>query len=205
MCSMKEAMSTIENDISVRTGRAVKRQREAAGFSLRMLATRSGVSPSMISDIERGTKSPTVTTIVRLADALGVGTAALIDGGMGPAPRIHVLRRGEGAGGDDPTRWDSLGPAFPGSRIDFVRYQIPPSTVLGPSAAHTAGTVEHMHVAAGMVRVTVGDETAELVAGDSCSCRTDAPHGVENPDPSAEALIYLIVERADPLNVRKVT
>jgi quercetin dioxygenase-like cupin family protein len=52
-----------------------------------------------------------------------------------------------------------------------------------------------MHVAAGTVRVTVGDETAELSAGDSCSCRVDAPHGVENPDPSAEALIYLIVER----------
>jgi hypothetical protein len=29
-----------------------------------------------------------------------------------------------------------------------------------------------------------------------CSCRTDAPHGVENLDPSAEALIYLIVERS---------
>lgn len=52
-----------------------------------------------------------------------------------------------------------------------------------------------MHVATGTVRVTVGDETADLVAGDSCSCRIDAPHGVENPDPSAEALIYLIIER----------
>jgi quercetin dioxygenase-like cupin family protein len=51
------------------------------------------------------------------------------------------------------------------------------------------------HVAAGTVRVTVGDETAELVAGDSCSCRTDAPHWVENPNTSVEALIYLIVER----------
>ena len=88
-----------------------------------------------------------------------------------------------------------VGPAGPGSRIDFVRYQIPPSTVLGPAAAHAPGTVEHMHVVAGTVRVTVGDETAELAAGDSCSCRTDAPHAIENPDPSAEALIYLIVER----------
>jgi quercetin dioxygenase-like cupin family protein len=52
-----------------------------------------------------------------------------------------------------------------------------------------------MHVAAGAVRVTVGDETAELAAGDSCSCRTDAPHAIENPDPSVEALIYVIVER----------
>jgi transcriptional regulator with XRE-family HTH domain len=189
-------MSTIENDISLRTGRAVKQQREAAGFSLRMLATRSGISPSMISDIERGTKSPTVTTMVRLADALGVSAAALIEGGTGPAPRIRVLRRGEGAGGENPARWDSLGPASHGSRIDFVRYQIPPSSILGPAAAHASGTMEHMHVAVGTVRVTVGDETAELVAGDSCSCRTDAPHGVENPDPSIEALIYLIVERS---------
>ena len=86
-------------------------------------------------------------------------------------------------------------PASAGSRIDFVRFHIPPSTVLGPSAAHAPGTLEHMHVAAGTVRVTVGDEMAELVAGDSCSCRTDAQHGVENPDPSIEALIYLVVER----------
>jgi len=188
-------LSTLEDEVSLRMGRAVKQQREASGFSLRMLAARSGISASMISDIERGAKSPTVTTVVRLAQALGVSTAALIDGSTDPVPRIRVLRRGEGAGGEHPARWNSLGPAASGSRIDFVRYQIPPSTVLGPATAHASGTVEHMHVAAGTVRVTVGDETAELSAGDSCSCRTDAPHGVENPDPSAEALIYLIVER----------
>jgi transcriptional regulator with XRE-family HTH domain len=172
--------------ISLRTGHAVKQQREAAGFSLRILAARSGISASMISDIEPGTKSPAVTTLVRLAQALGVSAAALIDGAAGLASRIRMLRRGEGAGGETPARWNSLGPAAPGSRIDFMRYQIPPSTVLGPSAAHASGTVEHLHVAAGTVRVTVGDETAG----------TDAPHGVENPDPSIEALIYLIVERS---------
>lgn len=192
---MKDMMSTLEDEISLRTGRAVKQRREAAGLSLRDLAARSGISASMISDVERGTKSPTVTTVVRLAQALGVSAASLIDGGAEPAPRIRVLRHGEGAGGAHPAPWESLGPAGPGSRIDFVRYQIPPSTSLGPAAAHTPGTLEHMHVAAGTVRVTVGDETAELVAGDSCTCRTDAPHGMENPDPSVEALIYLIVER----------
>lgn len=192
---MEDMLSTLEDEISLRTGRAVKQQREARGFSLRMLAAQSGISSSMISDIERGTKSPTVITVVRLAQALGVSAATLIDGGTGPAPRIRVLRRGQGAGGDHPAPWSSLVPAAPGNRIDFVRYQIPPSTVLGPTDAHAAGTVEHMHVATGTVRVTVGDETAELVAGDSCSCRTDAQHAIENPDASAEALIYLIVER----------
>ncbi len=188
-------LSTLEDEVSLRTGRAVKQHREAAGFSLRELAARSGISSSMISDIERGAKSPTVTTVVRIAQALGVSAASLIDGGSGPAPRIRVLRRGEGAGGEDPAPWETLGAGAPGSRIDFVRYHIPPSTVLGPSEPHAPGTVEHVHVAAGTVRVTVGDETAELAAGDSCSCRVDALHGMENPDPSAEALIYVIVER----------
>ena len=188
-------MSTLGDDVSLRTGRAVKERREALGLSLRLLASRSRISPSMISDIERGAKSPTVTTMVRLAQALGVSAADLVDGGAGPAPRIRVLRRDEGAGGDHPSRWKSLGPAGPGSRIDFVRHQIPPATVLGPAAAHPAGTLEHMHVASGTVRVTVGEETAELAAGDSCSCRTDIAHAIENPDPVVEALIYLVLER----------
>ena len=76
-----------------------------------------------------------------------------------------------------------------------MRFQIPPATSLGQANAHAPGTIEHVYVAAGTLRVTVGDETAELYAGDSCSCRTDVAHAVENPDPSAEALIYLIVER----------
>ncbi len=88
--------------------------------------------------------------------------------------------------------WDPQAPAASTSRA--IRSLRPPSW--GRLPAHASGTVEHMHVAAGTVRVTVGDEMAELSAGDSCSCRADVPHGVENPDPSAEALIYLIVERS---------
>jgi|FEC22Drversion2_1045045.scaffolds.fasta_scaffold01295_7 transcriptional regulator with XRE-family HTH domain len=196
---MEDMLSTLEdeteNEVSLRTGRAVKQQREARGFSLRTLAAQSGISPSMISDIERGTKSPTVITLVRLAGALGVSAASLVEAGAGPSPRIRILRSGEGAGGEQPAPWESLTPAAPGNRIDFMRFRIPPSSVLGPTAAHAAGTVEHMHVVSGAVRVTVGDETAELAAGDSCSCRTDVTHAVENPDPAAEALVYVIVER----------
>lgn len=195
MTALEDILSTLEDELSRYTAHAVKQRREALGLSLRMLATRSGISSSMISDIERGKKSPTVITLVRLAQALGVTAAALVDGGTAPAPRIRVLRCGQGAGGEHPARWESLAPPAPDNRIDFVRFQIPPSTVLGPTAAHAAGTVEHMHVVTGTVRVTVGDETAELAAGDSCSCRTDITHAIENPDPAAEALIYLIVER----------
>ena len=193
---MEDRLSIIGADeISLRTGRVVKRRRDLAGLSLRALAARSGVSPSMISDIERGAKSPTVATLARLAQALGVGAAALLEEGAEAAARIQVLRRGERARGDVPVPWERLGPAGPGSRIDFVRHVIPPAAVLGPSPAHDAGTVEHMHVASGRVRVTVGEEVAELSTGDSCSCRTDVPHGLENPVGAGEAVVYVILER----------
>ena len=94
MCAMEDMLSTLEDEISLRTGRAVKQQREAAGFSLRVLAARSGISSSMISDIERGTKSPTVTTVVRLAQALGVSAAALIDGGTNSASAASAFYAG---------------------------------------------------------------------------------------------------------------
>ena len=182
-------LSTLEDEISQRTARAVRQQREARGLSLRQLAALSGISSSMISDIERGAKSPTVLTVVRLAEALGVTAASLIEDGPGPAPRIRLLRAADAAGGETPARWKTLGPASAGSRIDFVRLEIPPATRLGPTPAHAPGTVEHMHVARGTVKVTVADETAEMAAGDSCSCRTDTMHSVENPDPKAAALV----------------
>ena len=192
---MESVLSTIANDaVSQRTGGAVKRRREAAGLSLRELAGRSLVSASMISDIERGTKSPTVATLVRLAHALGVGAAALLEEGTEAAPRILVMRRGEGARGEGASAWEKLGPAGGGSRIEFVRHVIPAGAVLGPSAAHAAGTVEHMHVVRGRVRVTVGEEVAEMGAGDGCSCRTDVAHGVANPGGEA-AEVYVILER----------
>ncbi len=188
-------LSTLEDEISQRTGRAVKRRREALGLSLRTLAAKSGISSSMISDIERGAKSPTVVTVVRLAEALGVGAGSLVDGGPEAATRIRVLRQGEQPTGENPAPWSTMAPRMPGSRVDFVSYRIPPATVLGPTPAHDSGTVEHLHVATGSVRVTVGDEVADLATGDSCSCRTDIQHSIENPHASDEALIYLVVER----------
>ena len=100
---MEDMLSTIEDrEVSLRTGRALRQLRQAASLSLRELAGRSGISPSMISDIERGTKSPTIVTVIRLAQALGVSASALVDGGVGPAPlAFGPLEGAGGAGGGE--------------------------------------------------------------------------------------------------------
>jgi transcriptional regulator with XRE-family HTH domain len=191
-------MSTIEDKIIMLVAEAVRGRREQLGLSLRALASKSGVSSSMISDIERGAKSPTVSRLAALAEALGVPISALIDRSAEPAARIHVVRATQNPELIDPVsgaRRKSFGPALAGSKVEFLRYAVPPRAIAGPFAGHAAGTIEHMYLAAGRICLRAGGETVMLEEGDSCSCLADAPHSFDNCEGDAEALIYIAAER----------
>jgi transcriptional regulator with XRE-family HTH domain len=192
---MENNLSTIADRTAERIGRAIKSRRDELNLTLRALATKSGISPSMISDIERGTKSPTISTLAQLSDALGMPLSALIETREGE--RIRVVRSAAMSIQTDPATGanrQSFGPAVPGSKVEFLRYVVPPHVTAGPFLAHAPGTIEHVHVAAGGLRVVVGDEAVKLEAGDSCSCFADASHFFDNAEGDIEALIYLVVE-----------
>jgi transcriptional regulator with XRE-family HTH domain len=67
--------------ISVNVGERLRELREARNISMRALATRSGLSANALSMIERGKASPSVSTLYKLADALGVSITSF----FGPA------------------------------------------------------------------------------------------------------------------------
>jgi transcriptional regulator with XRE-family HTH domain len=184
------------DNVTMRVAQAVKHRREQLGLTLRALAVRSGVSSSMISDIERGAKSPTIATISALAEALGLPLSALLDGEVGS--RIRVVRAAELSASIDPAsgaRHNHFGPAPVGSKVEFMRYAVPPHKVAGPFAAHARGTIEHMHLAAGRIRAEFGTDAVTLDAGDSCTCLADAPHRFDNSEGDVEALIYIVREQ----------
>lgn len=189
-------MSTIENDVTARISHALRAKRQQRGLSLRALAESSGVSASMISDVERGAKSPTVATLAALAGALAVPLSALVD----PSPdgtRLRVVRAAERVRLRDPAsgmRSEDLGPAVAGSRVRFLRVAVPPRARAGPFDAHAPGTIEHVLVASGAIALTLGTERATLATGDSCSCRADAPHAFDNSDGAEEAVLYVVSE-----------
>jgi transcriptional regulator with XRE-family HTH domain len=191
-------MSTITSGLSRRVGRTVKARREELNLTLRALASRSGISSSMISDIERGEKSPTISTLSALAAALGTPISVLVDRPVPTTRSMRVVRGSKRYSRIDSTtgaRRQSFGPAIAGSKVEFMRYAVPPHTTAGPFSAHPVGTIEHIHVAAGAVRVAVGDNAVSLKAGDSCSCFADAMHLFDNARGDVEALIYLVVEQ----------
>src|SRR5260221_8017465 len=144
---MEDILSTIANKIAKRVGRAVKARREELKLTLRALATKSGISPSMISDIERGAKSPTISTLAQLSAALGVAVSALLE--TTESERIRVVRASATQTLTDPgtgAKRQSFRPTIPGSKAEFLRYMVPPRVTAGPFAAHASGTIEYVHV-----------------------------------------------------------
>ena len=66
-------MSLYQRDaVSVNIGERLRELREARNISMRTLATKSALSANALSMIERGKASPSVSTLYKLADALGV-------------------------------------------------------------------------------------------------------------------------------------
>ncbi len=61
-------------------GQGVRIQRDAKSLSQEALAEKAGLDRTYISDIERGTRNPGIKNVVRLAKALGITTAKLVEG-----------------------------------------------------------------------------------------------------------------------------
>jgi len=198
MYSIEVNVPAIKDKISKRVAEAIRARREQLGLTLRALASRSGVSSSMISDVERGAKSPTIAILAALAQAMDIPLSALVESPAQPPGRIQVVRASErtevvdkGSG----ARRDTYRPRLTSSKVELMRYAVPPRTEAGPFAAHAAGTIEHMYLAAGHLRAVFGSDAALLETGDCCTCIADAPHLFDNRESDVEALIYIVVER----------
>ena len=162
-------------------GARVRRQRQQRRWTLDELAEAAGVSRRMLVTVEQGAANPSVGTLLRLGDALGVGLPALV--GPPEATRVEVTRRGEGA-----VLWRS----DPGGRGVLVAGTDGPDVVelwdwtLCPgdrhdSEPHVPGTRELIQVQEGTVGVEVGDRSVSLATGDAVAFPGDLPHAYANP------------------------
>jgi DNA-binding XRE family transcriptional regulator len=162
-------------------GERIRQQRTARGWTLDELADRSGVSRRMVINIEHGEGNPSIATLLRISDALGVGLPVLVDVERPSAVSVTVA-------GQAPVLW--RGPH--GGQALLVAGTEPPDVVelwdwtLNPgdehsSEPHSAGTRELLLVLDGQVDLRVGDRTDRLEAGDSAAFAGDVAHGYAAP------------------------
>jgi len=167
-------------------GKRVRSLRESMHLSLRDLADRSGVSAPMLSQVERGETSPSLTVAGRIATGLELSLSQLLR--LDEAEHVVVVRAGEGRsrkrGGH---RLEELTPSLPGQRADVSRHTLAAGAATGGEAdppMHEAGARETALVLEGELTLVVDGEPHPLGQGDAVTFDADLPHHFENRDDS---------------------
>ena len=182
----------IENEILNLLPTRLKEARRAQGLSLDAVAKLSGVSRSMVSQIERGESSPTIATLWNLTRALQVDFAGLLDD-SNASDRIEVLRsgqipeienRGEGC------RIRILSPPEDAGKHEVYDLRLAIGGRLD-SKPHARGTKEYLTVMEGRVRITSGTASETLGTGDTARYAADIMHCIETLEGSARAFLVV--------------
>jgi len=179
--------------ISRHLGGRVKQLRSERGWSLEALANASGVSRSMLSQIEREQANPTLAVTLRIARAFGLTLGELIEM-PGAASAVTVIRADDHAfhyRSDKDCRIRTLSPLNLEKDVEFYEVRLQPGGALR-SSPHFEGTREFLTVHRGRLRIESAGDAEELNPGDSASYRADVPHALINAGKS-EAVVFLIV------------
>jgi transcriptional regulator with XRE-family HTH domain len=152
------------DDLARIVGERLRAARRERGLSLGALADAAGVGKGSLSEIENGTRNPTLGTLYSLAGALGVPLAILLAGQAGariasPGIEARLLDVSNDAG----------------QTVEVYRLRLEPGTVHG-SVPHGEGVTEHLLVTAGRARVGRPGEEAEIGPGESAQWLSDVPH-----------------------------
>lgn len=161
---------------------AAHARRLQLGLSLQELASRSGVSVAMLSEVERELKSPTLRVAMQIAEGLGCALSELLD--EAAAPRLVVRRRAERRSLKDAgsgIERQSLAPTLLAHGIEVVWYHVPAGASSGTFAPQRRGVLGHLTVVRGALECTSGDERIRLSAGDSLDYPGDIEHEFHNP------------------------
>ncbi|WP_170386840.1 helix-turn-helix domain-containing protein [Ruegeria atlantica] len=187
-------MTDNTDDILTRLPARLKEARRAKGLSLEAVANLSGVSRSMVSQIERGESSPTISTLWNLTRALQVDFAGLLEE-SNTTDQVEVLRKAEVPSIDNmgqSCRIRILSPPEEAGGHEVYDIEFDADGALN-SQPHARGAREQLTVLAGAVRVTSGVASRDLQQGDTARYAADVAHSITADGP---ARVFLIVKNA---------
>jgi transcriptional regulator with XRE-family HTH domain len=191
-------------DLNRRIADRVRELRAAQGLSLDSLASKSGVSRSMISLIERAASSPTAVVLDKLATGLGVMLASLFDAPADTPGVSPVARLSEQPEWRDPESGyvrRNVSPAGAAQPMQLVEVIFPP----GGRVAFETGTRDscvhqQVWVLEGTIEITLGTTRHRLCAGDCLAMVLDRPTMFHNP--THQPTRYAVVIASEPPAVR---
>jgi transcriptional regulator with XRE-family HTH domain len=184
----------VEAVSSGRLGERVRALRRERGWTLEMLAERSGVSRAMISKLERGEKNPTLVVAAKVAEGLGVSLSQLV--GVEEKRKVVVVPRERRMTMRDPeTGFERqlLSPSFGGRGVEFIRNVVPAGSTSGEFPPRRRGVEEYVVVERGRLRAVLGGEEYFLDEGDAACFEADVAHRFDNAG-EGECSYYLVID-----------
>jgi transcriptional regulator with XRE-family HTH domain len=192
-----------------RVGSRLRTERERLGISLRELARRVGVSPSLVSQIELDRVNPSVSTLYALVTELGMTMSDVFGDSPAGEPVVRQLRADDGLAERPETRrvinlasgvrWESLTP-HSDREVEFLYVTYPVGAASCPEdALVTHGGREYGYVSSGTLGVRVGFEEYQLGPGGSIAFDSSSPHRLwAIGDEPVHAIWVVIGREADP-------
>jgi transcriptional regulator with XRE-family HTH domain len=194
-------------------GAQLRERRFAVGMSLRELARRIDVSPSLVSQIETGKIQPSVRTLIAIVSELGLSVDHLFERaglGTGPALTAPESARAGGTASDLP----GAGSVFRADQHRVIRLEtevewqrmttwedpevefIIAVYAVGGSSSPDGTLMRHSGrefglILSGTLHVTVGFEEHVLNPGDSITFRSTVPHRLHNDGPEEVRAVWI--------------
>ena len=192
-------------------GARLRAERHRKTLTVRELARRVGVSPSLISQIERDKVNPSVSTLWGIVTALGLTMGDLFAHVEAP-PGLRPVS--EDSRGSDPTtragsraeinletgvRWERL-TAASDPIVEFLTVVYPPGAAsCDEDSLVRHGGKEYGYVLRGRLGVRIGFDEHELTQGMAISFDSSSPHRLwAIGDEPAEAIWVVVGRQGDP-------
>lgn len=152
--------------------------RKARGMSLRELGLATGLSPTLLSQIERGVTDPSLKSLRSIAEVFGQSVSALFD--EGAVPSVHISREGQRSRIVSPRGYIQYERLAPGNgQLEVLRGLLGP----GESSSDQPSShpsIECTYVVSGTLTVTVGEARYEVEAGEAITIGPGHPHLYSN-------------------------
>lgn len=180
--------------VSLAVANRIRNWRKEKKLSLDELSRRASVSKGMLVEIEKGAANPSIAILCKLAAALGVSVADIVN--VASEPQVHIIEEGA-----IPVLWQGekggsarllAGTAGP-DMIELWRWEMQPGECF-TSPGHPAGTFELLHVEAGILTLKVEASETQVVAGASAVAKTEAAHSYGNEGTSVLRFTMTVAE-----------
>lgn len=179
--------------------RNLREWRAKRGWSQAELATRAGLSKGMLVQVEQAQTNPSIATLCKLANALGVALPRLVE--VDDEPVVRKVTADDVA-----WLWRGRAKTSAAGLVAGIEAPMPVELwtwTIGPrdgydAIAHPPGTREFIHVLEGEAVVTVDGVQVPVGAGECVVFRADRPHRYASAGARPTRFVMVVVEPVEP-------